>query len=115
MRRGTADEPVYAVAQKLVEITNEDLAQFAHVHDANDRCLKNRFGPLCEWLTVEVVLFKPDGKYYTEEKWRVHKDTLGPYDVAGSSPDFRRIDGGPVLVPTQEPWGFPHLFPGERY
>jgi len=26
------------------------------------------------------------------------------------SDDFRTISGGPVLIPTQEPWGYPHLF-----
>lgn len=30
------------------------------------------------------------------------------------SPDFRRIDGGAVLVDSQEPWGYPHLFPAGR-
>ena len=66
--------------------------------------------------TATVVLFKPSGKYYTEERWRIPEMThdghrvAGPYDMIGS-PDFRRIDGGAVLVETQEPWGYPHLFP----
>ena len=59
---------------------------------------------------VKVILFKPSGKYYTEEEWRIPLDSIGPYDM-DRSPDFRRIDGGPVLVNAQEPWGFPHLFP----
>ena len=59
---------------------------------------------------VAVILFKKSGKYYTEEQWRIPAGAIGPYDMA-LSPDFRRIDDGPVLVETQEPWGFPHLFP----
>jgi hypothetical protein len=50
-----------------------------------------------------AVLFQPSGKYYTEEQWRIPKGALGPYDM-GRSPDFHRISGGPVLVPSQEPW-----------
>lgn len=75
---------------------------------------------------VRVDLFKPSGKWYTEEDWRIpqwvhdhspqrgafKRRPIGPYDMA-QSPDFRRIDGGPVLVPSQDPWGYPHLFPGE--
>lgn len=60
-----------------------------------------------------VILFKPSGKYYTEEEWRIPTGAIGPYSMK-HSPDFRRIDGGAVLVETQEPWGFPHLFPGEQ-
>ena len=62
--------------------------------------------------TATVVLFKPTGKYYTEEQWRIPEGAIGPYDMR-ESPDFRRISGqGAVLVETQEPWGYPHLFPG---
>jgi hypothetical protein len=74
-----------------------------------------------QWATV--VLFKPSGKYYTEEPWRIptreeaqsHPDFM-PGDMTGPfsmlySPDFRRIGDGAVLVETQEPWGYPHLFP----
>lgn len=57
-----------------------------------------------------VILFKPSGKYYTEEEWEIPSKAIGPYDMERST-DFRRIAGGPVLIPTQEPWGFPHLFP----
>jgi hypothetical protein len=41
----------------------------------------------------------------------VPASAIGPADM-DASPDFRRVSGGPVLVPSQEPWGFPHLFPG---
>lgn len=72
---------------------------------------------------AKVILFKPNGKYYTEEEWRIPEQVpsesrpgqtrkvIGPYDME-HSPDFRRISGGAVLVESQEPWGFPHLFPG---
>lgn len=60
---------------------------------------------------VQVILFRESGKYYTEEYWRIPEGAIGPYDML-RSPDFRRIDHvGPVLIPTQEPWGFPHIFP----
>jgi hypothetical protein len=58
-----------------------------------------------------VVLFKPSGKYYTEEEWLIPPRAIGPASMSESA-NFRRIDGGAVLVETQEPWGFPHLFPG---
>jgi hypothetical protein len=58
--------------------------------------------------TASVILFRLSGKYYTEERWRIPKNAIGPYDMK-SSPDFRTIGGGPVLVVSQEPWGFPHL------
>jgi hypothetical protein len=75
---------------------------------------------------AKVILFKSSGKYYTEEEWRIPEEVpdhsemrgdyvrkvLGPYDMRHSL-DFRRIDGGAVLVETQEPWGYPHLFPSE--
>lgn len=75
---------------------------------------------------VTVHLFKPSGKWYAEEEWRVPttirdhspqrgyfvREAIGPWDMR-HSPDFRRISGGPVLVPSQEPWGYPHLFPAE--
>lgn len=59
-----------------------------------------------------VTLFKRGGKYYTEERWAIPGGALGPFDM-DESPNFRRIDGGAVLVESQEPWGFPHLFPAE--
>lgn len=72
-----------------------------------------------------MTLFKPSGKYYTTEEWevpesvphyvellgRLEREVIGPYDMR-YSPDFRRINGGAVLVDSQEPWRFPHLFPG---
>jgi hypothetical protein len=71
---------------------------------------------------AKVLLFKPSGKYYCEEEWEIPESVphwhdgrpvsvIGPYDMQ-YSPDFRRIGGGPVLIETQEPWGYPHLFPG---
>lgn len=74
-----------------------------------------------EYTHANVMLFKPSGKYYTEETWRIPnvvprdngdfgmRDVIGPYDMI-HSPDFRRIDGGAVFVVTQEPWGYPALF-----
>lgn len=61
---------------------------------------------------IRVILFKPSGKYYTEEQWRIPERAIGPYDM-DKSPDFRRISGGPVLITSDEPFGYPHLFPGE--
>lgn len=61
-----------------------------------------------------VILFKPTGKYYTEEEWRIPEKAIGPYDMLFSD-DFRTIGGGPVLVVTQEPWGFPHLLLPDSY
>lgn len=74
---------------------------------------------------AKVILFKPSGKYYTEEEWEIPavvrdmsaargkftREAIVPVDML-HSPDFRRIEGGPVLVESQEPWGYPHLFPG---
>lgn len=57
-----------------------------------------------------VSLFKPNGKWYTDEHWRIPKGAVGPWSMA-DSPDFHRIACGPVLVDAQEPWGFPHLIP----
>lgn len=62
--------------------------------------------------SASVILFKPSGKYYTTEEWVIPSDAIGPYDM-DRCPDFRRINGGAVLIPSQEPWGFPHLFPTE--
>lgn len=57
---------------------------------------------------VEVHLFKDSGKWYTEEFWRIPDGAIGPHDME-RSPDFHRIGGGKVLIPSQEPWGFPCL------
>lgn len=62
-------------------------------------------------MKAKVILFKPSGKYYTEEEWEIPDGAIGPYDME-RSPNFRRVSGGPVLIETQEPWGYPHLFPG---
>jgi len=62
-------------------------------------------------VKVQVILFKKSGKYYTEEEWRIpegHRYDFSPVCMV-DSPDFRRIGGGPVLIESQEPWGFPHL------
>lgn len=59
-------------------------------------------------VKANVILFRSSGKYYTEEQWEVPANAIGPFDMI-DSPDFRQIDGGPVLVDTQEPWGYPHL------
>lgn len=64
-------------------------------------------------MKAHVILFKPSGKYCTQEDWEVPGSAIGPFDMI-FSPDFRRIDGGAVLIPTQEPWGYPHLFPGAQ-
>lgn len=63
-----------------------------------------------EITRAKVIHFKRDGKYYTEEWWGIPKGAIGPYDM-DQSLDARRIGGGPVLVPSQEPWGYPFLFP----
>jgi hypothetical protein len=61
-------------------------------------------------MKATVILFKPSGKYYTEEEWKIPEGAIGPYDM-DKSDDWHCIDGGAVLVESQEPWGFPHLFP----
>lgn len=68
--------------------------------------------------TATVTLFKETGKYYTLEAWAVPVNAILPSDML-MSPDFRRIDGGTVLVdadaasvfPEARNWGFPHVFP----
>ena len=61
-------------------------------------------------MYVTVVLFRISGKYYTEEQWEVPEDAIGPWDMVNST-DFRRISGGHVLIPDQEPWGYPCILP----
>lgn len=58
--------------------------------------------------TATVILFKSNGKFYTQDDWAIPYGAIGPYDMQ-NSPDFYTIGGGPVLVVTQEPWGYPHL------
>lgn len=65
------------------------------------------------WNMAKVILFKESGKYYTEEYWDIPEDAIGPFDMKNSK-DFRRIGNGAVLVPTQEPWGYPHLITQEN-
>lgn len=72
--------------------------------------LRHLAGP--EPKTAKVQLFKPGGKWYADEEWVIPADAIGPFDMA-DSPDFHRISGGPVLVETQEPWGYPFLLVGE--
>ena len=62
---------------------------------------------------VNVILFRKSGRYYTEEKWRIPHGALTPAEMC-DSPDFRRVDRGAVLIPSQEPWGYPHMFPSEE-
>ena len=64
-------------------------------------------------MKVKVTLFKPNGRYYTEEEWEVPPNAIGPADMQ-RSPNFRRIDGGAVLIEWEQ-WGYPHLFPGDPY
>lgn len=64
------------------------------------------------WGAAEVELFKESGKYYTTEYWDIPEGAIGPFDMRNSQ-DFRRIEGGAVLIPTQEPWGYPHLINAE--
>jgi hypothetical protein len=76
-------------------------------------------------MKAKVILFKESGKYYTEEKWEIPtKEELAEKQKGIKFPwyefmpgcmllskDFRRIGNGSVLIESQEPWGFPHLFP----
>ncbi|WIB65912.1 hypothetical protein [Curtobacterium sp. MCBD17_040] len=56
--------------------------------------------------TVEVILFKQSGKYYTTDFWRVpEQHAEGPVSMR-NSPDYRNIDG-PVLIPENNLWGAP--------
>jgi len=59
---------------------------------------------------AKIILFKGSGIYYTEEEWEVPLGAIHPADMLWSE-DYHRIGTGAVLVVSQEPWGFPHLFP----
>jgi hypothetical protein len=80
-------------------------------------------------MYAKVILFQESGKYYTEDYWEIpteadleelQKDVPLEKRVYAFLPHcmrfskgFRRIgDAGHVLVPSQEPWGYPVLFPG---
>lgn len=76
--------------------------------------------------TAKAILFKPSGKYYIEDEWEIPTEAelkskqrnlpeaQHTFDFLPScmlfSKDFRRLSGGAVLIPDQEPWGYPHLF-----
>lgn len=67
-----------------------------------------------------VTLFKPSGRYADTDHWRVPVRANSPVDML-LSPDFRRIDNGPVLVNAQEgphsedfSWGIPALLLAEE-
>ena len=70
--------------------------------------------------TATVMLFKASGKYSTTQSWRAPTCAIGPWDM-NQSPDFRRLDGGQVLVlsdadtdsfPGDENWGYPQILTG---
>jgi hypothetical protein len=58
---------------------------------------------------AKVIIFQPGGKYYTEDSWRIPEGATGPEDMR-RSPDYRHGWNGPILVPEQDPWGYPRLF-----
>lgn len=60
---------------------------------------------------VKVTLFKSSGKWYTDELWKIPERAIGPWDMI-HSPDFHRIDFGPILITEEGPWGYPHLLRG---
>ena len=57
---------------------------------------------------LKVSLFKPSGRYYTEEEWEIPLNAFGPYDMRFSR-DYRTIDKGPVLISEESPWGYPYI------
>lgn len=79
-------------------------------------------------MKIKVTLFKLSGALAAVELWEPPSDDLlatayryartldgkttlkaiGPACMKFSK-DFRRINGGPVLIEAQDPWGFPHL------
>ena len=61
---------------------------------------------------ISVGLFRGSGKWYTDDLWRVPPNAMLPSDML-RSPDFRRIDNGPVLTPADE-WGYEHLLMPEN-
>lgn len=103
MLEGTEDVPVLEACGRMLREALDQVDPATTVRTLRSSALMRK---------AKVILFKPSGKYYTEEEWGVPADAIGPYDMI-RSPGFRRIDGGAVLVPDQEPWGYPHLFPKE--
>ena len=57
--------------------------------------------------TATVTLFKPSGKYYTTESWRVPAGAFSPHAMCESL-DFHQINGGAVLVETDAGEEFPN-------
>lgn len=96
-----------------IALTSKDVSGFVEYDPYSCDCKETPS------FLVEVILFRKSGKYYTTEEW--YLPDLVPNPVSGKmvppvsphdvrhSPDFRRIDGGAVLVPSQEPWGYPAL------
>jgi hypothetical protein len=73
-------------------------------------------------MKIKVTLFRASGKYYTEEDWELptadeiverggsRGDYYAPQTAMRYSENFRQIDAlGPVLIDSQEPWGYPGL------
>ncbi|MFL6145598.1 MAG: hypothetical protein ACJ72N_27520 [Labedaea sp.] len=94
-------------AQTIQQLIRDALLAYRARHDLEDLLarLAQLAGPALTHVNVE--LYRASGKYYTEESWRIPGGAIGPYDMR-NSPDFHRIDpAGVVVVPAQEPWGFP--------
>lgn len=100
---------VTAEVAQLSTTPQDDMgaARLAYLTARRDALYAMRAGE----LKVRVDLFRTSGKWYTEEDWTVPVDALNPADLE-RSPDARSIEGGPVLVPSVEPFGFPCLLLG---
>ena len=63
--------------------------------------------------TIEVLLFKESGKYYTTDQWRLPEGfTPGESAVVmRNSPDYRNLYG-PVLIPESDVFTVPHILTG---
>lgn len=108
---------MYAKSHKLTSFGERDYAIQVQAHGGEKLAEP-------EPRRVHVTLFKPNGRRYTEEDWRIpatvtdysqsrgeyDREPLGPYDML-QSPDFHRISNGPVLIHADGPWGYEHLFP----
>ncbi|AOE44592.1 hypothetical protein SEA_JUMBO_84 [Gordonia phage Jumbo] len=106
----------------IYERVKNTRASSKDIEDWNDFIQQDGVGKLIDIIEslvgrsdrkITVHLFKSSGKYYTEELWDL--PIVGSHvspDCMKDSPTFRRIGGtGAVLIPSQEPWGYPHLFP----